>query len=98
MATHYMPMIERHVARNRHRLTKAERRVILGPKYSKAGRYLYLAGDPALGLRMMMRAIAIGFRPVYHVLFIIGKAPPLRAVTRRIRRLMFQPEKASPHV
>lgn len=77
MVTHYVPMVERHVARNRHRLTAEERRGILGPMYGQVGRYMYVTGRPAVGARLLARAIRLGYRPLFHLLFMLAKLPYL---------------------
>lgn len=77
MATHYVPMVERHVTRQRARLTAAERRGILGPMYSRVGRYMYVTGRPRVGARLLGRAIRMGYRPLFHLLFMLVKLPYL---------------------
>lgn len=91
MVTQYVPMVERHVAKNRHRLTSAERRDILGPMYSQVGRYMYVTGEPAAGARLIARAIGMGYRPFFHLLFLLVKLPylvrPITANRREARHV-----------
>lgn len=84
MADHWLPMVERHVERNADRLDAADRRAILGPKYSLVGRFFYLNAAPVAGLRLMSKAIRLGYQPLYHLLFMLVKAP--RAVSAYWRR------------
>ncbi|HEY8351171.1 MAG TPA: glycosyltransferase family 2 protein [Sphingomonadales bacterium] len=75
MVEHYVPMVERHVARNSDRLTARERREILGPLYAQVGRYMYVTGNPGIGARMLLRAVRMGERPFFHLLFMLAKLP-----------------------
>ena len=81
-----LPMIERHVAQQRHRLSDAERREMLGTRLGQIGRNAYIGGAPAVGARLLMRAAAIGHDPVGQVLFLLHASRPGRAVKRLLKR------------
>ena len=51
-----LPMIERHVAAQAHRLSATERRHILANRYATVGRNVYRSGACLLGLRLLAKA------------------------------------------
>jgi len=75
-ATQYVPMIEGHVRSLGPRLSRSERRRILGRKYGDVGRDMYVrTGSRLLGLRLIAKAIIRGYRPIEHAFFLIHRSP-----------------------
>lgn len=58
-----LPMIRRHVARLRHRLSAREIRAIFAARYADAGHTALAHGDILRALGFGMRAVAAGYRP-----------------------------------
>ncbi|MGE4062934.1 MAG: glycosyltransferase family 2 protein [Rhodospirillaceae bacterium] len=66
-----LPMILKHFESNRHRLSRGERRRILGERMTSAGRKLYRHGLYTLGLRHILRAIALRYKPFENLLYLV---------------------------
>lgn len=81
-----LPMIERHVAARRNDLSSAERRAILGTRFSQIGRNLYGAGRLGPGGKLIAQAIAMGFRPGMHLAFLLHASPIGQWLKARLRR------------
>lgn len=81
-AGYVLPMVLAYVERNRHRLTEAEIRAILGERYGKFGQLAYAAGEIRFGISALLRAIALGHQPLGHLLYMIKASSLLRAVKR----------------
>lgn len=82
---HLIPMVERHVAALRGRLSAKETRQILGYRYSRVGRNLCGNGDWVEGVRWILRGIALGYRPLSGAYAILTSAPPIRITKRKLR-------------
>ena len=78
-----LPMIRRHYEAQRHRLTRRERRSILGYRYTQLGRNMYYV-SPARGLWLMLKAIVLGHRPLENASYILNASPPGRRLKRAI--------------
>jgi glycosyltransferase involved in cell wall biosynthesis len=78
-----LPMIERHIAANRHRLTRREVAHILGGRIARIGRAAYWHGAYADGLRLILRAIWLGDRPVANLRFLVTALPAARWLKTR---------------
>lgn len=70
-----LPLIERHCRALGDRLTPAELSGILGARYTQVGRNSFPAA-PLVGLRLVLRAAGLGFRPIENMLFVASA--PLR--------------------
>lgn len=81
-----LPMIERHVAARRNDLSSAERRAILGTRFSQIGRNLYGAGMLGPGGKLIVQAITMGFRPGMHLAFLLHASPIGQWLKARLRR------------
>jgi glycosyltransferase involved in cell wall biosynthesis len=73
-----LPMIERHVAAQRDRLSKAEVAAILRQRYLACGRNAYAAGAVGEGLRLLLGAAAHGASLLSLAPFLIKASPPAR--------------------
>ncbi len=80
-----LPMIRRHVAQQRHRLSRHEVRKILGERYATVGRNLYLAGSVICGASLLLRAILLGDRVGTNLWYLVTASPPIRAIKRLAR-------------
>jgi glycosyltransferase involved in cell wall biosynthesis len=80
-----MPMVRKHIATQRKRLTPRETRRILGARYAQFGRSLYQSGRYLKGLYYLARAILLGFQPADHLIFIILALPPTRRLKHFVR-------------
>jgi glycosyltransferase involved in cell wall biosynthesis len=78
IAEFVLPMIERHIAAQRARLSDDEVRQVLGERYTAIGRTLYTGGDAAQGLRFLLRAIAKGNRVAENFRYLLVASPPSR--------------------
>lgn len=83
-----LPMIRGHVDRQRHRLSRAEVRHILGIRYDSVGRNAYAAGNVCAGVMCLMRAALFGNRPVQNLMFPIIAAPPVRRIAQPLKRVL----------
>lgn len=82
---HYtLPVVLRHLERNRDRLGRAEARAILGRRLTLEGRNAYYDGVYGAGLAMLARAILLAHLPLANCLFLIKHAPPARWLRRRL--------------
>jgi glycosyltransferase involved in cell wall biosynthesis len=85
-AEYLLPMIERHVTAQRDRLGPVEARRILGRRCAQIGRNLYESGHYRSGARLVLRAIALGYRPVSHLAFLAHASAPGQWLKRRLKR------------
>jgi len=83
---HTLPMIERHIAANRARLTGSDIRHIRGERYLRVGRGACWTGAWPSGARLLLAAMLRGHRPVEAARILLVTAPPLRWLRRRIGR------------
>jgi glycosyltransferase involved in cell wall biosynthesis len=85
------PMILGHVAAQRHRLSSAEVRRIVGSRNAKMARSLYHR-NPAVGARLLISAIMNGWHPVENAAYLVRAAPPVQWLKDRLfplrRRLL----------
>jgi glycosyltransferase involved in cell wall biosynthesis len=88
-----LPMIERHVAAQRSRLSDAEVRSILGRRLTQIGRNAYGGGQKLLGLRLLARAIALGWEPMANFCFPLHAAGPGRYLKDAVRQLLVRTAK-----
>jgi len=77
-----LPMILGHCRALAPRLGRAELRRILGARYSQIGRNVY-PGSPAIGLRLLARAIGYGAEPFGNLRYLVTAAPWSRRLKRR---------------
>jgi glycosyltransferase involved in cell wall biosynthesis len=78
-----LPMIRRHYETQRHRLTRQQKRRILGHRYTQLGRNMYHF-SPARGLRLLLKAVLLGHRPVENLSYIINASPPGRRLKHTV--------------
>lgn len=81
-----IPMIRRHVAAQRARLSRREARAILGERLCRVGRSAYGFGLYREGLAMVLAASLYGFRPLENLLYLVIASPPARWLKRMLRR------------
>lgn len=81
-----LPMLERHILSQRHRLGPARARELLGRRRAQIGRNLYLAGSFWRGAMLILQAIASGHAPLDHAAFLIHASVPGRWIKSLIRR------------
>lgn len=81
-----LPMIRRHLAAQRHRLSRGEIRAILGERLCRAGRSAYSFGLYRQGAAMVLAAAWYGFEPLRNLLFLASASPPGRWLKRQVRR------------
>lgn len=77
-----LPMVRRHLARQRGALSAREVRHILGERLGRVGRASYSHRDYAEGLLLVARAMLHGDRPAGNLLFLLVAAPPARWLKR----------------
>ena len=80
-----LPMVKRHVAAERNRLSPEEIRRIYGERWGRLGRAAYSFGYHAEGLRLIARAVLLGFEPLENFRFLIGTTPPISWLKRLVR-------------
>jgi glycosyltransferase involved in cell wall biosynthesis/polysaccharide pyruvyl transferase WcaK-like protein len=88
-ASYVLPMVSAYVARAGAKLTPAERRKILGERYSKIGQAAYANGEFVFGVKTLMCAIAYGHQPWRNVLYLVRAS----GLMRWLKRLL--PKRAS---
>ena len=90
-----LAMALRHIEAQRHRLSKAEIRQILGRRYTRIGRNVY----PYLrrrGAMLIVRAILQGYRPVENMLYLLRASPIMLFLGRRMGEVGLGREGAPP--
>ena len=80
-----LPIILRHLAQNRDRLSAQERREIRGIRYAALGRNAYLGGSAGEGAVLLSKAILLGHQPLQNLAYLIFSSPPARLAKRLIR-------------
>ena len=83
--TYTLPMIDRHVAAARGRLTRAEVRWIMGKRLGLVGRVAYAHGDYRNGLRLIGRSIALAYQPMGSLYYMASASPPAVWLKQRLR-------------
>jgi glycosyltransferase involved in cell wall biosynthesis len=81
-----LPMIQRHVEQQEHRLSRREVKAILGERYATVGRSLYIAGSLVRGATLLLRAVLLGHHVMANLWYLITASPPLRAMKRLVGR------------
>ena len=81
-----LPMIERHLAANRARLSAAEIRRIRGQRRLLVGRGACWTGAWAEGAPLVLSAMLLGHRPLEGVRVLLATLPPVRWLRRRLGR------------
>lgn len=86
-----VPMVRRHVAAQRHRLTDAEVKNILGRRYTRVGRNAYLE-FPLRGAALIIKAMLLGYAPIENAAYLVTASPLARWAKRRVltRKLFSQ--------
>jgi glycosyltransferase involved in cell wall biosynthesis len=79
-----LPMVRRHIERQRHKLTPEATNAILGERYAAVGRNLYRAGALVRGVSLIMRAAARGHHVAENLWYLGAASPPARALKRAI--------------
>jgi glycosyltransferase involved in cell wall biosynthesis len=74
-----LPMIRGHIARQKARLSRSEINKIIGERYSRSGRGLYIR-EPWLGLKLILVGSLHGFEPIQNLLFIFIASWPVRTL------------------
>lgn len=80
-----LPMILDHFSALAPRLSRAERRAILGARYMQIGRNVY-PGLPGVGLRLLLKAIGHGAEPFGNLRYLLTASPWSRKLKRRLQR------------
>lgn len=80
-----LPMIRRHIAAQRHRLSDAEVKGILGTRLTSVGRILYLTGSLRRGATLILQAVFMGHRVRENLWYLAAASPPARAVKKLLR-------------
>lgn len=79
-----LPIVERQIRAQRHRLSRRETRAIRAARYGDVGRNCLGRGDWAAGARLLCRAIANGDRPAVNVRSIVVSSPLGRLIRKRM--------------
>ncbi len=82
--TFMLPMIFRHVAEQRARLSAAEYRRIVGERLATAGRNAYWAGRYGIGMRLILRAIGYGYEPFENMRYLLAASPIVRLLRSKL--------------
>lgn len=80
-----LPMIRRHIEQQRHRLSDAQVKEVLGARYTSVGRNLYLTGSLVRGTQLIMRATAMGHHVQENLWYLAAASPPAKTVKRLVR-------------
>jgi glycosyltransferase involved in cell wall biosynthesis len=75
-----LPMIMRHIAQQRHRLSRRQIREILGCRYTSVGRNLYLASSVLRGAGLILRAVLLGYHIPENLWYLAAACPPAKAL------------------
>jgi glycosyltransferase involved in cell wall biosynthesis len=86
LLTYTLPMIERHLAALRGRLTPREIRQIMGERLNRFGRVAYARGELGNGIALLGRSMLLGYRPFESAWYMASAAPPTNWLKRRFRR------------
>ncbi len=84
LLTYTLPMVERHMSEQRGRLSDREVRKILGERLCRFGRVAYVRGKFVEGARLIAKSMMLGYRPAESTLYLLGAAPPLVWMKRRL--------------
>jgi len=84
-AGYVLPMVISYVARNSAKLTRAQRRKILGERFGKMGQSAYANGELWFGLRTILRAIVYGHQPISNLIYLIRASAAMQRLKRLLR-------------
>ncbi len=84
---HEISMVRRHVAALAPQMTEAERRRVLGTRYTRVGRHLYLS-HPKTGLKLLARAIRYGDSVGSNLLYLATSSRPALVAKDLLRPLV----------
>ncbi|MGA3402499.1 MAG: glycosyltransferase [Acetobacteraceae bacterium] len=73
-----LPMIRRHIAAQRRRLSAAEVNEVLGARYTFVGRNHYTGGAALRGARLILKAVARGHRVRENLWYLAAASPPAK--------------------
>ena len=59
--------------------------MILGHRFTNIGRLTYLS-SPAVGLRLILRAVLLGHRPLENLLYLASSSPLALSLKRKLSR------------
>jgi len=76
--TYVLPMIQRHLAEQRSRLSDADIRTILGTRFTSVGRNLYSTGSIRRGAALISRAVLLGDKVQENLWYLGAASPPAR--------------------
>jgi glycosyltransferase involved in cell wall biosynthesis len=80
-----LPMIQRHIDQQRHRMTREQVRDILGTRFTSVGRNLYLTGSIGRGTALILRAMSLGHRVQENLWYLAAASPPAKSVKKLVR-------------
>lgn len=87
-AGYVLPMVAAYVARNGHRLTRAQRHKILGERFGKMGQAAYANGELWFGFKTLLRAMAYGHQPVKNALFLVRASTAVQRFKRWVQKIL----------
>jgi glycosyltransferase involved in cell wall biosynthesis len=79
-----LPMVERHLAGLRDRLSEQDVRRVMGKRLCLLGRVAYGRGDYANGIRLIARSIRLGYQPAQSLYYMASASPPAAWLKQRI--------------
>lgn len=79
-----LPMIERHLANLRSRLSNAEVRQIMGKRLGLVGRVAYANGDYSNGVSLIGRSMVLGYQPFRSLYYMASASPPATWLKKRL--------------
>ena len=81
-----LPMIERHLVRLATRLSAGEIKTIRGRRMLRLGQLAFVRGAPEAGQRLILRSIAIGYKPWEGIIFLVKASRAARWIRQNILR------------
>lgn len=90
-AEYVLPMILRHLDARRDDLSRAERRTILGERYTFIGRNLYASGSAFRGAAFILRGMANGSRVGENAWYLVTASPLAQLAKRMINGAFASP-------
>ena len=79
-----LPMIERHIAALRSRLTDDDIRHIRGRRWTAVGRNMVRRGEFKLGIGYLWRASLLGYQPLTNLYYLLTNLPPVRFLKKHL--------------
>ena len=83
--TYTLPLIERHLERFSDKLTRADRRAILGRRVQRLGQLAFSRGARDVGHQLIWRSISLGYKPWEGLLFLLKTSSVVRWLKKAIR-------------